>query len=156
MSFEDTKILEFNQYQKSDKARFIIYADLECIIEKTGCKNNPENSPTTKVSEHIPSGFSMSSISSFRSIENENDVYRGKDCMKTFCEFLRKHALKIINFKKKKMKLLTKEQQESCQNEKICYICKEKLENKYLKDKKYRKVRDHCHYTGGIEVLRIA
>ena len=32
--------------------------------------------------------------------------------------------------------------------QKICYICKEKFENKYLKDKKYRKVRDHCHYTG--------
>ena len=28
------------------------------------------------------------------------------------------------------------------------YIYKEKLENKYLKDKKYCKVRDHCHYTG--------
>ena len=24
----------------------------------------------------------------------------------------------------------------------------EKLENKYAKDKKYRKVRDRCHYTG--------
>ena len=48
----------------------------------------------------------------------------------------------------KKIKLLTKEQQKSYQNAKICYICKEKLENKYLKDKKYRKVIDHCHYTG--------
>ena len=28
MPSEDTKILEFNQYQKSDKAPFIIYADL--------------------------------------------------------------------------------------------------------------------------------
>ena len=37
----DIKILEFNQYQKSDKAPFIIYADLQCIIEKIdGCKNN--------------------------------------------------------------------------------------------------------------------
>ena len=27
--FSNTKILEFNQYQKSDKAPFIIYADLE-------------------------------------------------------------------------------------------------------------------------------
>ena len=43
MSSEDTKILEFNQYQKFDKAPFIIYVDLECIIEKIdGCKNNPE------------------------------------------------------------------------------------------------------------------
>ena len=34
MSFENTKILESNQYQKFDKAPFIIYADLEFIIEK--------------------------------------------------------------------------------------------------------------------------
>ena len=46
------------------------------------------------------------------------------------------------------MKLLTKEQQESYENSKICYVFKEKLENKYLKDKKYQKIRDHCHYTG--------
>ena len=51
---DDTKILEFKQYQKSDKAPFIIYADLESIIEKIdGCKNNLENLSTTKVSEHI-------------------------------------------------------------------------------------------------------
>ena len=52
MPFEDTKILKFNQYQKSDKAPFIIYADLEWLIEKIdGCKNSPENSSTTSVGE---------------------------------------------------------------------------------------------------------
>ena len=131
MHSEDTKILEFNQNQNPDEAPFIIYADLECIIELIdGCKNNPENSSTSKVSVHIPSGFSMSTISSFRSIENKHDMYRGKDCMKTFCEFLREHTMKTINFKKKKMKLLPKEQQESYENAKICYICNEKFENK--------------------------
>ena len=53
--------------------------------------------------------------------------------MKNFCEFLREHEMKIINFKNKKMKLLTKELEESYKNEKFCYICKDKLENKYLK-----------------------
>ena len=49
MPSEYTEILEFNQYQKSDKAPFIIYADVECLIEKTDeCKNNPENSSATK------------------------------------------------------------------------------------------------------------
>ena len=70
MPFENTKILEFHQYQKSDKATFIIYARiiylsiyLECIIEKIdGCKNNSENLSTKKVSEHMPSGFFMSTI----------------------------------------------------------------------------------------------
>ena len=90
MPSEDTKILEFNQNKKSDKAPFIIYADLECIIEKIDeCKNDPQSLSTTKLSEHIPSGFSMSTISSFRSIENKHDVYRVKDCLKKFCESLR-------------------------------------------------------------------
>ena len=83
MPSEDTKILLFNQYQKSGKARFIDYADLECIKEKIdGCKNDPENSSATKVSEHIPSGFSLSTISLFKSLENKHDVYRDKDCMR--------------------------------------------------------------------------
>ena len=46
------------------------------------------------------------------------------------------------------MKLLTKEQHKSYGNAKICYIRKEKLEKKYLEDKKYYKFRDHCLYTG--------
>ena len=42
MPSENTKILEFNLYQKSDKIPLINYADLACIIEKiVGCKNNP-------------------------------------------------------------------------------------------------------------------
>ena len=82
MPSEDTKILEFNQYQKSDKAPFIIYADLECIIEKIdGCKNNPENSSSTKTSEHILSGLSMSTI--------------------PFLEALKIGVIKIITFENK-------------------------------------------------------
>ena len=33
-----------NHYQKSDKAPFVVYPDLQCIIEKIdGCKNNPKS-----------------------------------------------------------------------------------------------------------------
>ena len=100
MPSKDTKIFEFNQYQKSDKTPFVIYAGVECIIAKSdGCKNVPENLSTTKLSEHILSGFSMSPISLFRSIENKHDVYRVKDCMENFCKLLRERATKIINFK---------------------------------------------------------
>ena len=44
----------------------------------------------------------MSTTSSFKSIENKYDVYRGKDCMKKFFESLREQAMEIDNFKKKK------------------------------------------------------
>ena len=73
----------------------------------------------------------MSTISSSRSIENKHDVYRGENCVKKFCEFLREQVMKIINFKKKKLKFLTEEQQESYENAKICYICKKQLENNF-------------------------
>ena len=59
--------------------------------------------------------------------------------MKKLCEFLKERVIEIINFKKKKIKLLRKEQQELCENAKFCYIYKEKFENKYLKNNKY-----HC------------
>ena len=48
-------ILEFNQYDKSDKMPCIIYADIESKIDRCGnnpeidrCRNNPENSSRTK------------------------------------------------------------------------------------------------------------
>ena len=44
----------------------------------------------------------MSTISSFQSIENKRDIYKGKNYMKNFCESLREHTLKK---KKKNAKL---------------------------------------------------
>ena len=91
------------------KAPFVVYADIECLIEEIdGCKINSKNLFRTKVGKHIPSGFSMPAVSSFKSIENKYDVYRGKDCIKKICESLREHAVKKIKFGKK-LTLLTKD-----------------------------------------------
>ena len=79
MPSKDTKMLEFNQYQKFDQASFIIYADLKCIIEKIhGCANNPEKSSRTELGNYKPSAFS---ISTFKNRQNKHDEYRGKNCM---------------------------------------------------------------------------
>ena len=43
----------------------------------------------------------MYTTSLFKSIENKLDVYRGKDCMIKFCEFLKQHTMKVINLRKK-------------------------------------------------------
>ena len=40
----------------------------------------------------------MSTISSFKSIKGKANLYKGKDCMKHFCESLREYATKIVNF----------------------------------------------------------
>ena len=77
----------------------------------------------------------MSTISSFRSIEDEHDLYRGKDCMKKFCEYVREHAMKITNFKKKKIKLLKKEQRNHMKMHKSVIFVKKKLKINILKIK---------------------
>ena len=43
------------------------------------------------------------------------------------------------------MKLLKNKQEESYENAKACYICKEKFEDKYAKDKTYCKLRDNSN-----------
>ena len=53
--------------------------------------------------------------------------------------------MEIINLIKEKFKLITNELQKSYENAEICYICKEKFEDKHAEDKTYHKVRDHCH-----------
>ena len=50
----------------------------------------------------------MHTIWTFHSTENKHDVYRSEDVTKMFCERLREHAVKIINFEKKKMIPLTR------------------------------------------------
>ena len=47
------------------------------------------------------------------------------------------------------MKLLTKEQHESCENAKACYICKEKYQHKYAEDKNIVKLQTIVIITGG-------
>ena len=74
MLSEDTKILEMNQYQDSDKTSAIIYADLESLIKTEGFKNNHEKTSTAKLSEHVPSRFPVSTISSFKGIGKKHDV----------------------------------------------------------------------------------
>ena len=102
MRNEDNKILKYNHGEKSMKAPFIIFADLESLLEKTEtCYNNPEKSSTTKINKHTPSGHSLFTHCSFNKAKNKIDYYRDEDCMRKFCKDLREHATKIINYEKK-------------------------------------------------------
>ena len=72
MPEEDNKILKYNQGEKSMKVPFIIYANLESLLEKINtCLNNPEKSSTTKINKHTPSGCSLFTQCSFDAIKNK-------------------------------------------------------------------------------------
>ena len=49
--------------------------------------------------------------------------------MRRFCKDLRGHATKIIDFKKKIITPLTKEEEDNYNKENICYICKKEFNN---------------------------
>ena len=86
-----------------------------------------------------------------------NDVYRSNDRKKKFCEFLRKHAVEIISFKKKIIKSLTKkEQQKSYQNAKNLFFIFFKKKLKIIMPKIKIRLGTIVIIQGNVEVLHIA
>ena len=60
MPSEKDYILKFNQYMKSNKMTYIIFAAIESLIKKIG--------------EHFPCGYSMPPIWGIDHIENKHTV----------------------------------------------------------------------------------
>ena len=148
MPNEDNKILKYNHGEKCMKAPFIIYADLESLLEKMNTRyDSLEKSSTNKINKHTPSGYSLFTHCSFDITKNKLDYYRGEDFMKKFCLNLREHATKIINYEKKEIIPLTKKEEKNHNKQKVCHICRKEF-NTDDSDKKYHKVKDHCHCTG--------
>ena len=93
-----------NPGEKSLKAPFVFFLDLECLLKKLqSSQNNPEKSYTEKKARHEPSGWSMFTRCSFDKKENKLNYYRGKDCIEELCKKLKESAMEIINHEKKEM-----------------------------------------------------
>ena len=66
MPIKVNKTLKYNQGEKSLKAPFTIYANVECLlIKEQSCQNKPNESCSKRKAKHGPSGYSLSLISSF-------------------------------------------------------------------------------------------
>ena len=66
MPTKDSNTIKYNQGEKSIKLPFVIYVDLECLLEKVStCINNPNESSTTEINKHTPSGYSIFTSCSF-------------------------------------------------------------------------------------------
>ena len=79
---EGKNILKYSRGDKSLKAPFIIYAELECLLKKEQLhQNNAESSYTEIKAKHKPSGYSLNLIRSFDETKNRRKIYRRKDCI---------------------------------------------------------------------------
>ena len=141
MPSNDNNLINYNKGEKSLKLPFIIYADLECLLEKIStCYNNPNLSSTSKINQHVPSGYSIFTNCSFDESYNNLSHYRGQDCMRRFCKHLKDNATRIVDFKRKFITPLTKDEEDSYDKKNTCHIC--------MKDLDSDKVKDHCYFTG--------
>ena len=152
MHNENEKMLKYNQTEKSLKVPFVVITDLECILKKEqSCQNNPENSYTERNAKHKPSGYSCSLICSFDKTKNIYNFYRGKDCNERFCKNVKELAIEISNYKEQEIIPLTDKEIKFYERQKVCHICKKWFcydKDKDSEFKLFRKVKDHCHFTG--------
>ena len=144
-------ILKFKNYYKGDKVTFIIYADMESLIKPIqSCEPNPQSSYTKKYQKHEPISYSYY-IKCFDDnvFSQEPKTYTGLDAMQKFVESLEKDVKEIANIPKVDM-IFGKEEAERFNEETKCWICKGEFDNTTDKNgyKKYKKVRDNCHFTG--------
>ena len=86
MPTSGNKILKYNHGEKSLKAPFLIYADLECLLicllKRQSCQNNPNESYAERKAMHEPCGYAISLVFSFDKTKNKHNFYRGRDVLK--------------------------------------------------------------------------
>ena len=102
MPTEDNNKLKYNHGEKSLKAAFVNFVDLDCLLIKQQlCQNNPNESCTERKAMREPSGYALSLINSFDSKEHKHNFYSGKNCIKRFCSDLKGFGTQIINYEEK-------------------------------------------------------
>ena len=118
--------VDFQDGQNQFKVLFVMYADFEAIINR-----------------HIPSGFCVNSTFAYGEVENPLKLYRGKDCVEVFCNYIKEETKRLYHmFPEKPMKPLTSKEWKEYDKATKCHICYKSFEGLNPK------VRDHCHYTG--------
>ena len=141
---KEGSLIKFQDGQYQFKVLFIMYTDFEAILESIESpKPNPESPYTKCINQHIPSGFCVNSKFAYGEDENPLKLYRGKDCLKVFCDYISNEARRLYHmFLEKLMKPLTHEQWRKYHRAIKCQICSKGFKKGEIK------VRDQCHYTG--------
>ena len=104
--------VEFHNGQNQFRVPFTMYADFEAIFRPVnGPSTNPNKPYTKKVNRHIPSGFCVYSKFAYGEVSTPLKLYRGKDCMQVFCDYMKKEVRRLYHmFSENLMGPLTSEE----------------------------------------------
>ena len=121
-----------------------MYTDFESILKPIqGPGNNPRILTTRGINIHTPSGWCVWSEFAYGEVKDPIKLYRGKDCVRKFCNHIIGEARHLYHsFPEKPLEPLTKVQWKDYKSTSSCHICFKPFEEGN------RKVRDHCHYSG--------
>ena len=135
--------IEFCNGQSQFKVPFIMYADFESILEPIQGPNPKPTGPyTLKVTKHSPSGWCIYSKFVYREVKDPLGLYRGKDCLEKFCDYIRQKANRLYHmFPGKPMDPLTPKQWKKYNKASRCHICFKQFGDSKVDPK----VHDHCH-----------
>ena len=90
--------IEFKDGQNQFKVPFIMYADFESTLELMDHGSSDPNQPyTNEVNQHMPSGWCVYSKFAYGDIDNPLRLYRGKDCIETFCYYIKGEAHRLYH-----------------------------------------------------------
>ena len=107
--------VEFKDGQNQFKVPFITYADFESILEPMGPVElgspNPNQPYTNEVNQYMPSGWCVYSKFAYGDVDNLLRLYRGKDSIETFCNYIKEEVYRLYHmFPEKLVDPLTKKQ----------------------------------------------
>ncbi|XP_054003311.1 uncharacterized protein LOC128889603 [Hylaeus anthracinus] len=136
---DERKWLSFDNYIRKERLPFVVYADLECILEKTDRetpRSTYQHHKVFSIAYYVQCAYD-SSLSVYQCRRDANRVSWFVEELKNMA-----HFVKLILANNIQLDDLTSEQQEAFRNATHCHICEKPFgEND-------TRVRDHCYLTG--------
>ena len=142
---EEEKILRFQHHERKERVPFVIYADIECMLEELEQPSTDRR--TYEYQRHKAYSVGYYVHCSDNPVLCRYRAYRSDtDCVQWFVRELREFANVAYSWLlvKKPMISLTQQQWRSFHGASACHVCG----GSFDRGEDDRKVRDHCHSTG--------
>ena len=106
MPDEGENILYYKEGEKSIRVPFVMYGDLEAVLEPVlGVEGNPDQPFEQDVNRHVPCGAALYTKFAHGELKRSMMQHRGEDCVKVFCKTMKERVYQAVRYKKKGMDL---------------------------------------------------
>lgn len=141
---ESSRILKFKDFYQKELLPFIVYCDIECILEPVS--QNLFIRGMQIYRKHIPMYVGVFVKCSYNNDLSYYKMFEGESCIQKFVIFLYKLASELANIYSKPISMnnLSSDEKLSFETSIVCHICEQKFTDAIFD----LKVKDHCHLTG--------